>query len=178
MVLKYLIGEDNSPDNLTPPISVELHAALHKDLFEHFGNTQDEIAWKCLSGISLKGIEFTPEICKKISDAVREEQRLHPRKHSKQTKRKMSEASKGKEKSEIHIINIKKALGSPIKIDGIKFVSHNDAALYAIQKYHMSRNTALRKIKKGIKDFSIFENKYHNEYPYTAKKLEKWHTYK
>jgi hypothetical protein len=29
---KYLIGIDNSPDNLTPPISVELHAALHKDL--------------------------------------------------------------------------------------------------------------------------------------------------
>jgi hypothetical protein len=28
---KHMIGVDNSSDNLTPPISVVLHAALHKD---------------------------------------------------------------------------------------------------------------------------------------------------
>ena len=100
------------------------------------------------------------------------------RKVSNETRMKMSISHKGKENSEIHIINVKKAHGIPVKIDGIKFVSHNDAALYATQKYHMGRNTALRKIKKGIKDFSIFKNKYHIEHPYTAKKLEKWHTYK
>jgi hypothetical protein len=66
---KYLIGEDNSPNNLTPPISLELHAALHKDLFKHFGNTEDFIAWKSLLGLSLQGITFTPEIRKKMSEA-------------------------------------------------------------------------------------------------------------
>ena len=67
---KYLIGIDNSPDNLTPLISIFLHAALHKDLYEHFGNTEDFIAWKKLSGLSLKDCIFTPEVRKKIGDAT------------------------------------------------------------------------------------------------------------
>jgi hypothetical protein len=87
---KYLIGIDNSPDNLTPPISVELHAALHKDLFEHFGNTEDFLAWKGLLGESKKGIILTPEIRKKISEANK------GKKLSKETKEKISKAHKGK----------------------------------------------------------------------------------
>ena len=31
------MGGTDEPSNLTPPISVALHAALHKDLWEHFG---------------------------------------------------------------------------------------------------------------------------------------------
>lgn len=61
------MGGDNDPLNLTPPISVELHAALHKDLYETLGKTEDFIAWKMLSGQSLKGIEMTDKIKEKIS---------------------------------------------------------------------------------------------------------------
>jgi hypothetical protein len=103
---KYLIGEDNSPDNLTPPISVELHAALHKDLYDHYGNTQDWLAWKGLLGISFKGIQFTPEVRKKMSlirKGIILSQETKNRisksklgsKHSKETCKKMSEIRKG-----------------------------------------------------------------------------------
>lgn len=46
---KHLGGTDD-PDNLTPPISVEVHAAFHKDLWENLGHIEDFIAWKALSG--------------------------------------------------------------------------------------------------------------------------------
>ena len=66
---------DNSPDNITPPISVELHAALHKDLWRHLGKWQDELAYKSLLELSLSGFEFTPEIRKKISDGLKGKKR-------------------------------------------------------------------------------------------------------
>jgi len=110
---KYLIGEDNSPDNLTPPILVALHAAFHKDLFEHFGNTEDFLAWKGLLGESLKGCKFTPEVRKKISESNKGkhfkpktiETKLKMsiackgRKHSEETKKKISNSEKGKKLS-------------------------------------------------------------------------------
>jgi hypothetical protein len=49
LVPKHLGGND-SEDNLTPPISIELHAAFHKMLWEELGHKEDYIAWKALSG--------------------------------------------------------------------------------------------------------------------------------
>jgi hypothetical protein len=74
---KHMTGGiyDNSPDNITPPISVELHAALHKDLWRHLGKWQDELAYKSLLELSLSGFEFTPEIRKKISDGLKGKKR-------------------------------------------------------------------------------------------------------
>jgi hypothetical protein len=91
---KYLIGEDNSPDNLTPPISIKLHASLHKDLYEHFGNTEDFVAYRMLLGLSLKGCLFTPELREKISNS------LKGKKPSEETRKKMSESHKGLKHSE------------------------------------------------------------------------------
>jgi len=108
---KYLIGEDNSPDNLTPPISVALHAALHKDLYEHFGNTEDEIAYKSLLGMSLNGIIYTPELRDKISIATKKAM------EKPEVKRKHSESHKGIKygpRSE----NVKKKISRKLK--GIK----------------------------------------------------------
>lgn len=48
------MGGGNKPNNLTPPISVPLHAALHQDLYKHFGKQEDYIAWKMLSGQPIK----------------------------------------------------------------------------------------------------------------------------
>lgn len=44
------MGGTDDPENLTPPISIELHAAFHKQLWEDFGFTEDFIAWRALSG--------------------------------------------------------------------------------------------------------------------------------
>jgi hypothetical protein len=93
---KYLIGEDNSPYNLTPPISVAMHAALHKDLFEHFGNPEDEFAYKGLLGESLRGIRHTPEMRKKMSEShLGKSSGMKGKKHSKETKEQMSKTHTG-----------------------------------------------------------------------------------
>ena len=44
------MGGDDSAENLTPPISIMLHAAFHKDLYETLGHKEDYIAWQALSG--------------------------------------------------------------------------------------------------------------------------------
>jgi hypothetical protein len=49
-ILPKRLGGDDSEENLTPPISHQLHAAFHKDLWEHYGDKRDYIAWKCLAG--------------------------------------------------------------------------------------------------------------------------------
>jgi len=65
------MGGDDSPDNITPPISIALHAELHKDLYEHFGKTEDFLAWKGLLGESKHGIIFTDEVLQKMSRALK-----------------------------------------------------------------------------------------------------------
>lgn len=49
IVPKHMGGSDEE-NNLTPPISIELHAEFHKQLWEDFGNKEDFIAWRALSG--------------------------------------------------------------------------------------------------------------------------------
>ena len=44
------LGGDDSEENLTPPISLKLHAEFHRLLWEDFGQRADFIAWKVLSG--------------------------------------------------------------------------------------------------------------------------------
>lgn len=49
-ILPIRLGGTNDEDNLTPPISTQLHAIFHKDLYEHYGMPEDYIAWKALEG--------------------------------------------------------------------------------------------------------------------------------
>lgn len=49
-ILPIRLGGTNDEDNLTPPISTQLHALFHKDLWEHYKDPRDYIAWKALSG--------------------------------------------------------------------------------------------------------------------------------
>jgi hypothetical protein len=44
------MGGTDDPDNLVK-ITVEQHAALHKQLWEDLGNKEDYVAWQCLSGL-------------------------------------------------------------------------------------------------------------------------------
>lgn len=43
-------GGDDSPENITPPISIRLHAAFHLDRWKHVGAPQDKIAALMLIG--------------------------------------------------------------------------------------------------------------------------------
>jgi hypothetical protein len=124
IVPRHMTGDvyDNSPDNITPPISVAMHAALHKDLFEYYGKTEDFLAWKNLEGSALKGIEFTLEYREKLSKShlnmsnetkqkIRKSLMGNKRalgyKHTEETKNKMSEKRKGCVFSEEHIKHLK-----------------------------------------------------------------------
>jgi len=49
LIPKHMGGLDEE-DNLTPPISIALHAEFHRVLYEDFGKAEDNIAWKALSG--------------------------------------------------------------------------------------------------------------------------------
>jgi hypothetical protein len=49
IIPKHMGGGDEE-ENLTPPISLKLHAEFHKDLYNRLGFTEDYIAWKALSG--------------------------------------------------------------------------------------------------------------------------------
>lgn len=44
------MGGGNEEENLTPPISIQLHAEFHRVLYEDFGLSEDYIAWRALSG--------------------------------------------------------------------------------------------------------------------------------
>ena len=47
------MGGTNDPENLVK-VTVEQHAALHKQLWEDLGDEEDKIAWLGLSGLILK----------------------------------------------------------------------------------------------------------------------------
>ena len=49
-ILPKRLGGTDEEENLTPPISLALHAEFHRDLWEYYGDLRDLIAWKCLSG--------------------------------------------------------------------------------------------------------------------------------
>ena len=49
IIPKHMGGSDD-PSNLIE-LTVEEHAEAHRKLFEEYGRWQDEVAWKCLSGM-------------------------------------------------------------------------------------------------------------------------------
>ena len=48
----------------------------------------------------------------------------------------------------------KEKFGHRVQIDDLLFISKNDAARYLNIKYGLSRNTALRRISRGVRNFS------------------------
>lgn len=83
------MGGSDDPSNLVE-VTIEEHAELHKQLWEKFGNWEDELAWKGLSKMIDK-----QDI---ISEVIRNTHK--GKKILKETKQKMSEASpwKGKKR--------------------------------------------------------------------------------
>ena len=89
--------------NMTPPISIALHAEFHRDRWLHTGNELDKLAWRMLSGritkeearieaprIGRRAKPFTDEHRAKLR-AARARQVRGP--HSAETRAKMSAAA-------------------------------------------------------------------------------------
>lgn len=78
---------------------------------------------------------------------------MRGKKHSQTTRDKMKLAHKGYKPCLAAHEKAKEKFGHHVQIDNILFISKNDAARYLNIKYGLSRNTALRRISKGVKDF-------------------------
>lgn len=78
------MGGTNNFDNIVR-VNIAMHAFLHKCLYEEYGNWEDEIAWKALSG-QITNAEINNEIRKKrmLGNSIWKD-----RKHKEESKRKM-----------------------------------------------------------------------------------------
>ena len=138
------MGGDDSPDNLTPPISIPLHAALHKDLYEHFGKEEDLFAHNVLVGLNVKGIlKHTEEAKRKMSLHQKGRQ---PRLGAILTQEIKDKISKGKASHFNYIITTPK--GEIIKIQNLnKFCRDNGLNQGRMAHVYLGHN----KTHKGYK---------------------------
>ena len=89
IVPKHMGGTDD-PSNLIE-LTVEEHAEAHRKLYEQHGKWQDKVAWQGLTG--LIGHE---EILRIMYDAQKGEGNyFYGKRHTEESKRKMSESKKG-----------------------------------------------------------------------------------
>lgn len=79
---------------------------------------------------------------------------MRGKKHSQNTRDKMKLAHKGHRPCLIAHEKAKEKFGHRVQIDDLLFISKNDAARYLNIKYGLSRNTALRRISRGVRNFS------------------------
>jgi len=109
------MGGSDDPSNLIE-VTIEQHAALHKQLWEDLGHWEDNIAWKMLSGQITKAdlnhlISINAHKGQKHSEAAKqkmklawEQRKIDPnyinhmigRTHSEETKRKMCNSRKSR----------------------------------------------------------------------------------
>lgn len=85
------MGGTDDPENLVE-VTVEKHAELHKQLWEDLGHTEDYIAWRCLSG----QISVAEAIIESVRLAAIKRRGVKRKPLSEESKRKISEAKKGK----------------------------------------------------------------------------------
>ena len=100
-------GGTDDPSNLVE-LTVEEHAEAHRLLFEQYGRWQDRVAWLSLSGI-MKDEE-------RIDELIRS---WRGRKHTEESKLKISVSQKGRKHKEESKLKISKSLkGKPSKSRG------------------------------------------------------------
>ena len=100
-----------------------------------------------LGGEGVIGYKHTPDTIEKCRLS------MLGKTHSEETKRKMSQTRKGYKPSNKTILASISKCAHPVIVNNINFKSKNSAAKYLHNKYKLSRNTALRRIESGIRDF-------------------------
>lgn len=89
IVPRYMGGTDD-PDNLVE-LTIEEHAEAHRILYEQHGRWQDKVAWQGLAGLM-----DHQDILNEMYDARKGSgNTFYGKKHSEESKRKMSESKKG-----------------------------------------------------------------------------------
>ena len=90
IIPKYMGGTDD-PSNLIE-LTIEEHAEAHRLLYEQYGNWQDKVAWQ-----GLLGLMSHEQIMEEMYGARRGEgNNFYGKKHTDETKKKISENRKGK----------------------------------------------------------------------------------
>lgn len=168
IVPKHMGGTDD-PDNLVY-LTVEEHALAHKKLYEEHGCWQDKLAWQGLSGLISK-----EEIMKQMYEQrCGEGNYFYGKKHTEETKRKISEKNtgklKGRKQSPEHIEKRKRfgeenhAFGKPTWNKGKKGVqkksletkmkiskpcTYNGVKYWSIVEAARANKTSVYKLKKS-----------------------------
>ena len=106
-IIPQCVGGTNDPSNLIK-LTITEHAEAHRLLFEQYGRWQDRVAWLSLSGI-MKDEE-------RIDELIRS---WRGRKHTEESKLKISVSQKGRKHKEESKLKISKSLkGKPSKSRG------------------------------------------------------------
>jgi hypothetical protein len=138
IVPRHMGGTDD-PSNLIE-LTVEEHAEAHRKLYEEHGHIEDYCAWKGLSGqigkeeiirllMDPTGRVHTEETKKKMSEAHKGKP-----KHTPESKQKISEVRKGKSLSEEHRSKISKSLEGNTRMIGKKLSEETKQKLSAAGK--------------------------------------------
>jgi hypothetical protein len=86
-------GGTDDPSNIVE-LTVEEHAEAHRLLYEQYGRREDYLAWRGLAGLIGKD-EMIKEKCSLNSSRPGELNTFYSKKHSEESKRKISEKKKG-----------------------------------------------------------------------------------
>ena len=124
-------GGTDHPDNLIN-LTIEEHAATHQQLYEQYGRQEDFLAWKGLAGLIGKD-DILQAKCSLNSSRPGNLNTFYGKKHTMETKRKISEKRKGHSdnkgipKSEEH----KKKLSERRKANSTKYTfQHLDGKVF------------------------------------------------
>lgn len=135
------IGGTDDPSNITE-LTVEEHAEAHHMLYKEHGRWQDKVAWQGLAG--LVGHD---EIMQEMWNARKGEgNTFYGKKHTEETKRKISEANKGRLK------------GIPKSEETCKKMSDNNARYWTGKKAWNSGKTNVQR-KRTAEEMSSFSKK-------------------
>ena len=145
------MGGSDDPSNLIE-LTVEEHAEAHRKLWEQYGNIKDYCAWKGLEGTIGKeeivrllmdptGRVHTEETKKKMSEAHKGKP-----KHTPESKEKISEARKGKPLSEEHKrkIEVKQPKKGGENIENKKDLTLTNLLMVDTLKYSARKGTCRR----------------------------------